>query len=45
MRLVYELIMLGYLVISKIINRILMEFYWFGMKLEIKRFCCLCDIC
>lgn len=45
MRLAHESIMSGHLATSKTINRILTEFYWPGMKSEIKRFCRSCDTC
>ena len=37
--------MSGHLAIKRTIQKVLAEFFWPGMKCDIKRFCQSCDIC
>lgn len=39
MKLVYEIIMVGYFGVKKIIDRLILEFYWFGVFVDIRRYC------
>lgn len=45
MKIVYEMLMGGYLGLKKIIDRVVFEFYWLGIQLDIRWFCRLCDVC